>query len=127
MLSPLCLLLVAIVRVSVQQCTTEGIESILLDTVIATDTTNDTQMITINRTTFNCLATSQTIGVYRSAHVSVSYIRSDNPNELRGYRYTYSCYQNTTWVRVGQFPQAFDTRRNCSSCLMGVGIERCTR
>ena len=130
MLSSLCLLLVAMVRVSVQQCTTEGFQNIALDTVQATETTDATQTFTINRTIYNCLATSQTIGVYNSMSVSILYIRSDTPNQLRGIRYNMRCVGNS-WGRVGGESAAFvssDTRQNCSDCTNAtVNDYHCTR
>ena len=116
--SSLCLLLFAMVGVSVQQCTTEGFQNIALDTVLSTETTDPSQVFTINRTIYNCLSTSQTIGVYNTMSVSVLYIRSDTPNQLRDVRYNMLCIGNA-WGRVGHQSVAFvssDTRQNCFDC-----------
>ena len=103
MLSSLCLLLVAMVRASVQQCTTAGFQNIALDTVLSTETTDANQTFTINGTIYNCLSTSQTIGVYNTMSVSVLYVRSDTPNELRDVRYNMRCIGNawgTCWTAI---------------------------
>jgi len=118
LLSSLCLLLVTLVGVSVQQCTIEEFEAIALDTVQTTEATDASQTFTINRTIYNCLSTSQTIGVYNSMSVSILYIRSDTPNQLRDIRYNMECLSNN-WERVGENSTAFlssDTKRNCSDC-----------
>ena len=119
LLLSLCLLLVALVGVSVQQCTTEGFEGMTaLDTLESTEGTELGQNFTINRTIYNCLSTSQIIGVYNSMSVSILYIRSDTPNQLREVRYNMLC-NNGNWARVGRQSTAFmssDTRRNCSAC-----------
>ena len=126
----LCLLLSAMVRVSVQQCTTEGFQNIILDTVQSTETTDATQTFTVNRTIYNCLSTSQTIGVYNSMSVSILYIRSDTPNQLRDVRYNMLCIGNN-WIRVRSQSVAFvssDTRQNCSDCTdVTVNDYHCTR
>ena len=95
-----------------------------LQTAEATDT------ITINRTIYNYLATSQTIGVYNSMSVSILYIRSDDPNQLRDVRYN-MVYSNGNWLRSAELPDALessDTRRNCSACIdQAVNDYHCTR
>ena len=130
LLSSLCVLLVTLVGVSVQQCTIEEFEAIALDTVQTTEATDASQSFTINRTIYNCLSTSQTIGVYNSMSVSILYIRSDTPNQLRDVRYNMVCSSNN-WARVGRQSTAFlssDTRRNCSACTdQAVNEYHCTR
>ena len=121
LISSLCLLLVALVGVSIQQCTIENFENVIaLDTVQATEASDASQTFTINRTIYNCLSTSQTIGVYNSMSVSILYIRSDTPNQLRDIRYNMLCSGNTgNWLRFNQRSTAFlsnDTRHNCSTC-----------
>ena len=129
-LPSLCLLLVTLVGISVQQCTIEEFEAIALDTVQTTEANDVSQTFTINRTVYNCLSTSQTIGVYNSMSVSILYIRSDTPNQLRDVRYNMVCSSNN-WARVGQQSVAFlssDTRRNCSACTdQNVNDYHCTR
>ena len=129
LLSSLCLLLVTLVGVSVQQCTVERFENVTaLDTL---QTAEATDTIIINRTIYNCLATSQTIGVYNSMSVSILYIRSDTPNQLREVRYNMVCDMNGDWRRIGELPTALmssDTRRNCSACTdQAVNEYHCTR
>ena len=130
LLSSLCLLLVALVGVSVQQCTIEGFENITLDTLQSTEATDGSQIFTINRTIYNCLSSSQTISVYNSMSVSILYIRSDTPDRLRDIRYNMRCTSNA-WGRVGEQPAAFtssDTRQNCSDCTdQAVNDYHCTR
>ena len=130
-LPSLCLLLVTLVGISVQQCTIEEFEDVTaLDTVQATEATDASQTFTIIRTIYNCLSTSQTIGVYNSMSVSILYIRSDTPNQLRDVRYNMVCSSNN-WARVGQQSTAFlssDTRCNCSACTdQAVNDHHCTR
>ena len=130
-LSSLCLLLATLVGVSVQQCTIERFENITaLDTLQSTEATDAGQIFTINRTIYNCLSTSQTIGVYNSMSVSILYIRSDAPNQLRDIRYNMQC-NNGNWARVGQQSTALmssDTRHNCSACTdQVVNDYHCTR
>ena len=131
LLLALCLLLVALVGVSVQQCTIEGFEGMTaLDTLQTTEATDASQTFTINRTIYNCLSTSRTIGVYNSMSVSILYIRSDTPNQLRDVRYNMVCSSNS-WARVGQQPNALTsngTRRDCSACTdQTVNDHHCTR
>ena len=130
LLSSLCLLLAALVGVSVQQCTIEGFEGIALDQVQTTEATDASQTFTINGTIYNCLSTSQTIGVYNSMSVSILYIRSDDPNQLRDVRYNMRCDSNN-WERVGEQSTALlssDTRLNCSDCTdQSVNDYHCTR
>ena len=120
LLLSLCLLLATLVGVSVQQCTIEGFEDVTaLDTLQTTEATDATQTFTINRTIYNCLSTSQIIGVYNSMSVSILYIRSDTPIQLREVRYNMLCATNGNWARDGQQSTALmssDTRRNCSAC-----------
>ena len=130
-LSSLCLLLITMVGVSVQQCTIEGFEAIALDIVKTTEITEAGQMITaINDTFYNCLSTSQTIRVCNSMSVSIFYTRSDTPNQLRDVRYNMLCSSNS-WSRVGQQSTALTsngTRRDCSSCTdQTVNDHHCTR
>ena len=127
----LCYLLVTLVGVSVQQCTIERFEDVTaLDTLQSTEATDFSQTFTINRTIYNCLSTSQIIGVYNSMSVSILYIRSDTPNQLREVRYNMVC-ANGNWARVGQQSTALvssDTRHNCSACTdQTVNDYHCTR
>ena len=126
----LCYLLVTLVGVSVQQCTIERFEDVTaLDTIQSTEATDASQTFTINRTIYNCLSTSQTIGVYNSMSVSILYIRSDTPNQLRDTRYNMVC-NNGNWARDGQLSTALmsDIRRNCSACTdQTVNDYHCTR
>ena len=127
----LCYLLVTLVGVSVQQCTIERFEDVTaLDTIQSTEATDFGQTFTINRTIYNCLSTSQIIGVYNSMSVSILYNRSDTPNQLREVRYNMVC-NNGNWARDGQQSTALmsnDTRRNCSACTnQTVNDYHCTR
>ena len=129
-LSSLCLLLAVLVGVSVQQCTTDGFEANAIDTLQATVSNDGGHTFTVNRTIYNCLSTSQTIGVYNSMSVSILYTRSDTPNQLRDIRYNMVCSSNS-WSRIGQQSTALlssDTRRNCSRCTdQTVNDYHCTR
>ena len=114
----LCLLLVALAGVGAQ-CTIEGFQNIVIELLQSTVATDFGQTFSVNRTIYNCLSTSQTIGIYNSMSVSVLYIRSDTPNQLRDVRYNMQCVGNN-WLRAGQQSTALissDTRRNCSDCI----------
>ena len=133
LLSSLCLLLVTLVGVSVQQCTIERFEDVVaLDTLEsneATDFSTMNQTFTINRTIYICLSTSQTIGVYNSMSVSILYIRSDTPNQLREVRYNMLCSGNN-WALAERSSTALissDTRRDCSDCTDRDQDYHCTR
>ena len=120
MLSSFLLLVVAVLGTGVRaQCTIEGFQNISIDLLQSTVATDFGQTFSVNRTIYNCLSTSQMIGVYNSMSVSILYIRSDAPNQLRDVRYNMRCIGNN-WGRVGQQSTALissDTRRNCSSCI----------
>ena len=124
-------LLATMVGLSVQQCNIEGFEAIALDTVKATEIAEANQNITaLNGTFYNCLSTSEIIGIYNSMSVSVLYTRSDTPDQLRDVRYNMQCINNG-WLRVGEQLVALtsnDTRRNCSDCTdQTVNDYHCTR
>ena len=101
------------------QCTIEGFQNIVIELLQSTVATDFGQTFSVNRTTYNCLSTSQTIGIYNSMSVSILYIRSDTSNLLRDVRYSMRCVGNN-WGRAGQQSTALisnDTRRNCSDCI----------
>ena len=130
LLPSLCLLLTTLVGVSIQQCTIEEFENSIAPDLLLNLATDASQTFTVNRTFYNCLSTSQIIGVYRTMSVSISYIRSDDVTNLRQIRYNMVC-SNNMWSRVGQQPTALlsnDTRRNCSDCTdQTVNDHHCTR
>ena len=114
----LCLLLVTLAGVGAQ-CTIEEFQNIVIDLLQSTVATDFGQAFSVNRTIYNCLSTSQMIGVYNSMSVSILYIRSDTPNQLRDVRYNMRCVGNN-WGRAGLQSTALissDTRRNCSNCI----------
>ena len=118
LVASLCLLLVALAGVGAQ-CTIEGFQNNVIDLLQSTVATDFGQAFSVNRTIYNCLSTSQMIGVYNSMSVSILYIRSDTPNQLREVRYNMLCVGNS-WLRAGQQSTALissDTRRNCSNCI----------
>jgi len=126
------LLLAALAEVSVQQCTIESerFEAIARDLIA--ETTNVTnQNIAINRTMYNCLSASPTVtGVYTSISVSILYITSDSPNQLRGVRYNLKC-ENNQWSPIDSSMAVLidgGTRVDCASCLdQTVNENHCTR
>lgn len=124
------LLIAALARNSIQQCTTEEFEDrIALDILRNSQSTEFNQNFTINRTIYNCLSTLQTIGGYRSMSVSLLYIRSDNPHLLRDVRYDMVCAGNV-WMRYRQMSAAFesnDTRTDCSLCTSTANDHHCAR
>ena len=131
LLSSLCLLLTVLVGVSIQQCTIEEFENSLApDLLQTTQATDASQTFAVNRIFYNCLSTSQIIGVYRTMSVSILYTRSDNLTNLRQIRYNMVCLNNI-WQRFRQQPTALlsnDTRHNCSDCTdQTVNDHHCTR
>ena len=113
----LCLLLVALAGVSAQ-CTIERFQNNAIDLLQSTEATDFGQTFSINRTIYNCLSTSQMIGVFNSMSVSILYTRSDTPNRLREIRYNMLC-SGSIFLRAGQQSTALvssDTRHNCSDC-----------
>ena len=117
-------LLLLLAKDSIQQCSVEVFENrIALDTVRATQATEANQNFMINRTIYNCLSTSQTIGMFSSMSVSILYTRSDSPERIREIRYDMMCV-GSIWMRAGQKSTAFDsngTRIDCFSCVNRVG------
>ena len=126
------LLAATLTRNAIQQCTIEEFEDkIALDILHSTQSTEYNQNFTINRTIYNCLSTSQTIGSYRSMSVSLLYFRSDKPDQLRDVRYDMACRSNV-WMRYKQMSAALesnDTRTDCSVCTSSVYVNdhHCTR
>ena len=128
LLSP-WLLLSTLVGVSVQQCTPEGFNA--LDTVESTEASPDANaIITIDSTFFNCLSTSEIVGIYNSMSVSVLFVQSNDPNNTREIRYNMLC-MNNVWKRAGMSRPALrsnETRRDCAQCLnQTVNEDHCTR
>ena len=122
------LLLAALVRNAIQQCTIEEFEdSIALDLLRNSESTDFNQNFIINRTIYNCLATSQTIDRFKSMSVSLIYIRSDSPDRLRDVRYDLLCGSDV-WMRYRQISAALessDTRTDCSSCISTANDHHC--
>lgn len=119
--SPVCLLLISLVRMSIQRCTTEEFDNLkALDLIQNTESSETSQNFTIRDIIYNCLATSQIIGIYTSMSVSILYNRSDSPDVLRDVRYNLLCSQGK-WHRYGQHPGAFnESRADCYDCVMAV-------
>ena len=125
----LWLLLATLARVSIQQCTVEEFDKIAFDILQSTQATEFTRNFSINKIIYNCLSTSQTIGIYRSMSVSILYTRSDSPDQLRDVRYGMLCL-NDAWMRYKQTSTALesnDTRINCSNCFSTTNDHHCTR
>jgi len=125
----LWLILTTLIGVSVQQCTIEGFN--VLDTVESTEASPEGNgNISINSTFFNCLSTSEIIGIYNSMSVSVLFVLSNDPNTIREVRYNMECIDDV-WKRVGMVRAALrsnETRRNCALCLnQTVNEDHCTR
>ena len=126
----LWLLIATLARVSIQQCTVEEFDNkIAFDILQSTQATEIKQNFSINKIIYNCLSTSQTIGIYRSMSVSILYTRSDSPDRLRDMRYDMLC-KNDVWMRYKQISTALesnDTRINCSDCFSTANDHHCTR
>lgn len=129
----LCLLLVAlVVRVSDQLCTIEEFgERNALDLVQTTESSEADQNFTVQEINYNCLSTSRIIGLYTTMSVSILYIRSDHPGEMRDVRYNMLCVEGV-WLRTGRHLVAFtsnETRFDCSDCGTAINESdhHCTR
>ena len=111
------ILLLAVVSVSVQQCTTNKFQTRLTDILASEGATNASQIITINSTFYNCLSSTQTADVYSSMSVSILYIRSDDPNTIHEVRYNLQC-NNSVWEIVGNQSTALrnNNTRYCEDC-----------
>ena len=107
------LLLMALVEVSIQQCTIKGSMSKIKDNLSSTTDA----MITINSTYYNCLSRSDTSDHYSSMSVSILYIRSDDPNNIHEVRYNLQC-NNSVWEIVGSQSIALrnNNTRYCEDC-----------
>lgn len=126
----LWILVAALVSVSIQQCTIEEYDGRgALDTVQAAEGTDAGYTFSINRTIYNCLSTTQTIGIYKFMSVSILYNRSDAPDMLRKGRYDMECIDGV-WLRIGQSSTVLissNTRTNCSNCTNAADDFHCTR
>ena len=123
------LLLTFLVDISVQQCTINEFQADIADLVTTTEATDAGQSFIINSTYYNCLSSSQIVGLYSSMSVSILYIRSDDPNNIREVRYNVQCINNV-WTRLGRQSSALrnnSTRFNCSDCTNStVNEHHCT-
>lgn len=134
MMKLLALLLATLVGVSVQQCTKESFDEYkirLLEEEIVERTNRTIVMIHTNSTIYNCLATSVTLGEYRSMSVSIQYVFSTDVSTLRQIRYNLRCNSQTgNWSRPsGLSSIAFmGERSDCYDCTdQSVNDHHCTR
>jgi len=114
--------LMAFIKASNQQCTIEGSSSNIKDRLFSTDT------ITISSTYYNCLSRSDTSDHYNSMSVSILYIRSHDPNNIREVRYNLQC-NNSVWDIVGNQSTALtnNNTRYCEDCTdQNVNAYHCT-
>jgi len=95
----LWLFLISVVDMSVQQCVIEDFQANITDAVASTEVTDVVQSIIINSTYYNCLSRSDTSDYYSSMSVSILYIRSDDPNNIREIHYNLQC-NNSKWEIV---------------------------
>jgi len=110
-------LLATLVGVSVQQCAVEDLD--VTDFVQANEAIEVTDTLAVDEIYYNCLSTSQTIGLYTTMSLSVLYIKTSDPNTTREARYNLQCIKGG-WARLGRNTTALrdnNTRINCSSCL----------
>ena len=111
-------LLATLVGVSVQQCAPGDAD--VLDFVQSTEPIEAFDTLSIDEIYYNCLSTSQTIGLYSTMSLSVLYIKTSDPNTTNEVRYNAICSRDGFWDRGRRFPAALrdnNTRINCSSCL----------
>lgn len=124
------LLTSVLVRVSIQQCTRERFErKIALDLVQVYEESEVFYNYTITVIIYNCLATSDIIGMYTSMSVSILYTRSHTPDEIRDVRFDMLC-MNDVWRRYVQGGTAYTsntTRTNCSNCYDTSNDDHCRR
>jgi len=111
------LLLATLVVVSLQQCAVEDIN--VMDFVLSTESIEVLHSPNINIISiyYNCLSSSQTIGLYSSVSLSVVYNRT-KPAAMLEVRYNMLCVRGY-WQRVGRTASALrsnDTRTDCYSC-----------
>ena len=124
------LILAGLVNVSMQQrCTTESFETNAANT---TEEILQIQNVSIIRIFYNCLspASPATNDAYTSMSVSVFYISSDQPRDIR---YNVKC-ESDQWFVVVSAPGSADvmtgnvTRVDCASCLdQIINDDHCTR
>jgi len=130
LLAPLwSLMLITLIKVSVQQCVLEDIN--VLELVLSTEVNTETYSSTtynISAIYYNCLSASQSIGLYSSTSMSVLYNKSGS-DTLKEVRYNLWCMREH-WVRVGRTATALrsnDTRTDCYSCInQGVNENHCS-
>ena len=110
-------LLSFLVDVSIQQCTIDEFQADLTDILTSTEATYTGQFFTINATYYNCLSSSQIVGLYNSMSVSILYIRLDDPINIREIRYNLKCNSNV-WNEVGRHSTALrsNNTRHCKDC-----------
>ena len=122
------LLLVNLVDVSIQQCTTEQFE-VTIPNII--ETTQNVQNVSVSRITYNCLVpSSMTTGSYTSMSVSVMYRVSENSTQSQDVRYNMKCESGQWSVFNTSTAIMIDgvERTNCESCLdQTVNLDHCTR
>jgi len=121
-------LLATLVGVSIQQCAVEDLN--LLDLVQTSEASENFNRFTIDEIYYNCLSTSQTIGLYTTMSLSVLYIEARTPTITREARYNLEC-KGGGWSRLGRNTTALrdnSTRINCSRCLdQNVDAYHCSR
>jgi len=125
----LCLLLTTMVEVSIQQCAPEEINTFVYNRIrgqVNTEGNNVTFSITTMKQ--NCLSTSQIIGQYTSASVSVWYITSENA--VSGTRFNLVCNNDRRWDLYHQSRPPYDsseTAYNCYDCTNQTYQDHCLR
>ena len=121
-------LLATLVRVSVQQCAVEDLN--LLDLVQTSEASENFNRFTIDEIYYNCLSTSQTIGLYTTMSLSVLYVEARTPGITREVRYNLEC-SGVFWSRVGRITTTLRdniTRIDCSSCTdQDINHYHCSR
>ena len=124
----LWLLLVGLVNVSIQECTTEMFE---MNVPSIIETTQNVQNVSVSRITYNCLAPSSlTTGSYTSMSVSIMYNVSENSTQSQDVRYNMKCESGQWSVFNTSTSVMIDgsERMNCASCLdQTMNDDHCTR
>ena len=125
-------LLATLVGVSVQQCSVEdfNVFTFVEDAEIPQAEVTDS-IRTIEAFYYNCLSSSQTVGLYLTMTLSVLFTKESTPNVTNEARYNAECFRGLWSMSGDSIATALrdnNTRINCSSCLdQSVNDYQCSR
>jgi len=120
-----------LVDMSVQQCAIDSFKANVTNIIASTEVIDVLQFITINCTYYNCLSSSQTVGLYLTMTLSVLFTKESTPNVTNEARYSAQCFRGLWSMSGDSIATALrdnNTRINCSSCLdQSVNDYQCSR